>query len=380
MKRFLKRISELDELNKATLIIFILGIIINIAARVSVPFCDFYRRTVFRAILRVYGGITSLFPFSVGELMIIIAVILVAAAILNGILLVIFRKSTGRVKAFSKKYIKIFLFLVSSVFLVMTLNCFILYHATSFGESELKTDNEYTIEDLEKLRNKIVTQCNELSGRLVRDDAGNIIYEKDVYHESVKCMKALGEKYELLSGFYPGVKTIAFSGFMSQQYVSGVFFPFSMEANVNGVMYLPNYPAVICHELAHIKGYIYEDDANFIGYLATVNSDDIFIKYSGYLSVLYYVDNDYYDAVSLEEGRYEAQPAIEDIVHFDNVFLTQEQWKSVEDSAVISTDVVSQVSDIAMDTSLKVNGVSDGITSYSRVVELLLRYEASKGF
>ena len=56
-----------------------------------------------------------------------------------------------------------------------------------------------------------------------------------------------------------------------------------MEANYNDVMYIMNKPDTFCHELAHLRGYIYEDEANFIGYLACVESEDAFFQYAGYL-------------------------------------------------------------------------------------------------
>ena len=42
----------------------------------------------------------------------------------------------------------------------------------------------------------------------------------------------------------------------------GIYFPFSMEANYNQDMYKAKLPDTICHELAHTKGYIQEDEAN----------------------------------------------------------------------------------------------------------------------
>lgn len=73
----------------------------------------------------------------------------------------------------------------------------------------------------------------------------------------------------------------------------GYYFPFSMEANYNKVAYVTNLPVTMCHELAHLKGYIQEDEANFIGFLACISSDDLLFQYSGYLSVLNYVNNDF---------------------------------------------------------------------------------------
>ena len=138
-----------------------------------------------------------------------------------------------------------------------------------------------------------------------------------------------------------------------------------------------NKPFTMCHELAHTKSYIFEDEANFLAYLACTGSDDIVFEYSGYLGVLNYVNNAFYENVSKEE--YKSHVAISEQVWDDNIFLTEESWKKVEDNAVIETETVKKAADTFVDTTLKVNGVGDGKASYNRVVELmLLEYYSEK--
>ena len=59
---------------------------------------------------------------------------------------------------------------------------------------------------------------------------------------------------------------------------------------------------------------------------------------------------------------------------FDDGFLLPETWKKVEDKAILSTDTVNQASNTFTETSLNLNGVSDGFAAYDRVTGLLLRY------
>ena len=58
----------------------------------------------------------------------------------------------------------------------------------------------------------------------------------------------------------------------------------------------------------------------------------------------------------------------------ENIFLEEEMWEKVEEKAVIKTEVVDKVSDKLSETSMVLNGVEDGILSYTRVVGLLLHY------
>ena len=110
---------------------------------------------------------------------------------------------------------------------------------------------------------------------------------------AARAMQSMGEEYERLKGYYPEPKEIYFSDLLSQTYMKGYYFPFSMEANYNETMYVANKPNTICHEFAHLKGFIQEDEANLIGYLACVSSEDPMFRYSGYLGVIDYVEREF---------------------------------------------------------------------------------------
>lgn len=350
-------------------------ILLNITAWLSTPFCDFYISKVFPIWVNTYGRFMALFPFSVGELMLVAAVLLVVAVLLSlpVCLWKLFRRrrNTGGLLQFYRVCAWILLF----VLLIMTLNCTLLYHGSTFNEKNFgKMTDTYTLEDLIAVRNEVVEQCNRLAGEMDRAENGDILYEGDMKAEAIRCMQSLGEAYGGLSGYYPRPKALLLSDLMCQQYMQGYYFPFSMEANYNDVMYLTNKPATFCHELAHLKGYIYEDEANFIGFLACLSSEDKFFQYSGYLSVLYYLDNDFYAAVGEDRERYLAEPVILPQVHADNIFVKQEEWDRINGKAILDTEVVEAVSDSVTETSLKLNGVADGMVSYSRVVKLLLQY------
>ena len=368
-------------------------ILLNIIAWNSNAFCDWYIKYIFPIWVNTYGRVSGLVPFSVGEILLLVAVIAVvlwALLLVAYLLLKLLRLCSTSDKdpsKWSKAYGKFVytysmggVWIVAVVCLIMTLNCFILYHASTFSERYYgETKDNYTLEELILVRNYVVERCNQLALEMERDEQGNIVYDKDIAEEARKAMQNLGKTYDQLDGFYPRPKPLAASDFFSQQYSAGYYFPFTMEANYNDVMYIMNWPFAICHELAHLRGYIYEDEANMIGYLACVQSGDPFFEYSGYLSVLYYLDNDFIDALGDNWEAYFEQPQIDVQVHIDNVFVKQEDWDRIEEEAVFDTEVVDAVSDSFTDTVLVVNGVEDGIRSYSRVVELLLLYYEKEG-
>ena len=365
--------------------IAVVTVVLNIIAWNSTVFCDTYIAHVFQIWVNTYGRLTGMFPFSVGEIMLVLAVVLVvlAAVLWFPVCIIKLVRGVKELKCVKgvKAYYKFFAWTCLIVCLVMTLNCTILYHASTFSETYFGEEygEQYSFEDLVSVRNLVVEECRRLSLLMKRDAEGTVLYSKDIGEQAIVCMQELGETYERLQGFYPHPKPLGASDFFSQQRMCGYYFPFSMEANYNDVMYIMNKPATMCHELAHLRGYIFEDEANFISFLACIQSDDPVFEYSGYLSVLYYLDNDFWDAVGRNRELYNAQPAITAQVHADNIFLTDEEWKRINSKALINTEVVDGISDVVVDTTLKANGVGDGMNSYNRVVKLLLQYYKRQG-
>lgn len=406
-------------LNKKVLLyisIAIMTVVLNVLAWNSTAFCDAYIAFVFPVWVNLYGRFTGLFPFSVGEWMIMTGVLLVVSAVLGlPVLMLALALRWKGGKRFLKGFYCFFAWVLLIVCLVMTLNCFILYHASTFSEHYFgENTKEYTLEDLLKVRNEVVAQCNRLSREVKRGSDGRVIYEEmpitadvpagldsgsivsdvekgivgkfedgrymDMRDQARMTIAKLGETYPQLDGWYPRPKALLASDFMCQQHMQGYYFPFSMEANYNDVMELMRKPATMCHELAHLRGYIFEDEANFIAYLACIQSDDIYFQYSGYLSVLIYLENDLYHAAKSNPEAYDkavkqVRPlVVYERVYEDNIFVSEEEWERINGKAVVDTDTVDQMTDRLVDTSLKVNGVADGSISYSRVVKLLLQY------
>ena len=367
----------------------------------SRAFSDAYIAYIFPIWVNTYGRITGVFPFSVGEWMIVAGILVVLAAFFLGCSMLIPKcRHSEKYCRGVKGYFRFVAWTLLAVFGIMTLNCTMIYHGSTFSEkyfgedesAENATTQERT-EELLRIYNDIVSHCNTLSGQMERDETGAVVYSGgvdstgkavDMEDKAIDVMQSLGKTYDQLDGYYPRPKPMFFSDFMCQMYMCGYYFPFSMEANYNDVMYIMEKPATMCHELAHIRGYIYEDEANFIAFLACVESDDATFQYAGYLSVLNYVANDLYktrraDPESYAAARESVRPLqLLQQVQEDNIFVTEEEWERINGKAVVATETVDSVSDTLTNASLKLNGVADGMISYNRVVELLLQWYAQK--
>ena len=386
--------------------IALLMVLLNVAAWNSTSFCDAYIKYIFPIWVNTYGRLTGMFPFSVGEWLIVAGVVLVGFAVLLGVIYVVTglvrSKDKHPLRKFAGVFYRFFAWTLLAVCVIMTLNCTILYHASTFSENYFGEETgDYTFEDFVNLYNLVASECNRLSGEMVRDEDGRIVYtgsdgtkataagdaesyRNQMADEAIACMQKLGETYPQLDGWYPRPKPMMFSDLMCQQYMCGYYFPFSMEANYNDVMYLMNKPATFCHELAHLRGYIFEDEANFIAYLACLESEDPVFQYAGYLSVINYLSNDLYKAyrdekeLFIETVEKTGLVALLEQVNEDNIFVEESEWDRINDKALVDTETVEEVSDTFTNTTLKLNGVSDGMVSYSRVVRLLLQYYTHK--
>lgn len=382
MKNFVKR----NRLICITIAIMLVMGLINLICWNSADFCDFYTKNIFPVFVGIFSRITSLFSFSVGEIMIIIAICIVLISPILYIILMIAKK--GKRKLVTLVFARIFLVIFAFISTVMTLNCTILYHCTRLQDKS--NAHEYTYEEFMDAYCLVLIEMQKLAPLVSRDEHYQFVLSDDLSSTARAAMTKLGDTIPRLSGFYPDLKPITHSFFMSQEYLAGVYFPFSLEANYNSAMLDINLPSTGCHELAHLKGFIQEDEANFISFLACINSDSVDFQYSGYVSAYEYLENelfDIYGEMSEEESDALYAQAVEKypeiVPDFSNpqyytydiyCFLPENYWEENEHHEIIPTEIVDEISDIATDTSLKLNGVEDGSHSYSRVVELLISH------
>lgn len=352
------------------LIIIALSAILTAAGRLSRTFADFYADHIFPYISTPYAFISGILPFSLGEMMIVAVLLLFFIGIPVWIAVIIFAKKSR--KQICSAGVATALWVLTFIVATESLNCFTLYGCTRFSKRYF-TETEHNNDELKELYGILIDEANELAQQVPRDENDRFVLTVDPVKECRKAMKTASEQYPQLKGYYPKPKPILFSYFMSQTGTSGMYFPFSMEANYNDDMIEEIKPEVICHEYAHLKGFMQEDEANFISFVATQGSDEPEVRYSGCLDALEYVHNQIYR--NEIHSAYDLSGRISPQVRNDWFrFLPDNYWEENESKEIISTETVSAVSDTASDTSMKLNGVEDGIKSYSRMVNLLLDY------
>jgi len=330
------------------------ALVLQVLARLVPGFADWYAHHVYPVIVGVVGRLFGWFPFSVVEFGLYGLIIF---CILYGVR---HRRQPPRLLAGTVYLCGILLFLY-------TCNCGVNYYARPFsGYAGLKTD-AYTKEELAELCGYLVERVNETAegNPSYREGGGarsGLISRSDWRAEAVRAMQAAGDRYPVLAGFYPRPKEVTVSWILSVQQLCGIYSPFTVEANFNGDMPDYNIPHTLCHELSHLKGFMREDEANFIGYLACLSSDKQMFRYSGYLTGWVYAGN------ALARADWEAYRDLHERLCSQakaDLAENNEFWDRYEGK-------VAEVSNQMNDVYLKVNSQEDGVKSYGRMVDLML--------
>ena len=322
------------------------------AARKIPGFAEWYSGAVYPVLVTVIGRLYGFIPVSVVELFLYIGI-----GMLFWLLIRYRRKPVQLIQSYSM-IAAVLLFLYASC-------CGVNYYRIPFSTYYIQDLREQIGEEhgtrsvsLADMCAWLVEEVNKAYSELAETDE---IYEH-MPRKGVKAMNRLAQEYPALAGHYPQPKPVMVSGILSVQQCSGVYSPFTIEANYNKDMVPYNIPHTICHEMSHLRGFMREDEANFIGYLACLQSEDADFRYSGYLLGWVYAGN------ALAKTNPEEHARLHGLLHAEVVKELEENtefWRRYEGE-------VAEVQERVNDAYLKANGQAEGVLTYGRVVDLML--------
>ncbi|MDO4325627.1 MAG: DUF3810 domain-containing protein [bacterium] len=358
----------------AGIVLALTGVGLRQTAKGSTAFADWYVQWVYPVLTGTIGRVSSLFPFSLMEF----------GGYALVILFVFFtiRHWKEPMWMFSRT-----VWLAGMMLFLFSTACGINYYHQPFSSYlnwEMRDSSAVELwelcRDLTDRLNQSVQEVEEMEAQEKMENWEDVWDAKRYAEESIEAMKNLGMQYPQLSGYYPRPKPLAVSWFLSVTQLAGVYCPYTIEANYNADMTPYNIPHTVCHELSHLKGFMREDEANFIGYLACVESSSEVFRYSGYMLGWIHATNALYSVSAFElpdgtktTGREAyigfmeevAERAREDM-NRNNLFWDQYEGK------------VAEAANQMNDTYLKINSQEDGVKSYGRVVDLMLAYYREK--
>lgn len=322
-----------------------------------------YSRGIYPVLAGIFGRIFGIFPFSVAEFLLYTIVVLSLAWLTCQVVhLVRFKRRRHRV-------IRMFATIgcVAGIgYFLFTVLVGFNYHRITFAEQSGLEMRPSSVEELGSLYAELVGRANYLRTQVREDSAGVMTFYpasfRDMAVMAPEGIVRLAERYPVFYGFVPPPKPVAASRWMSMMNIAGVYIPFTFEATVNADMPDFNIPFTMMHELAHFKGFMREDEANFIGYIASREMDDPAFNYSGVMLALIHTGNALF-AVSPElffELNAQLSPAVRRDFAYNRAYWQQFQGRVADVAAAVN------------DAYLRHNRQVDGVLSYGRMVDLLL--------
>lgn len=252
-----------------------------------------------------------------------------------------------------------------TVYFLFVVMCGLNYQRLPFAEIAQYNMESPSLDELVKVCRNLTSQANRLRESVEEDEnrvmklsttIGNTLKRADKGYEIA------GKFVPELSGNFGRPKTVIISPLMSYTGIEGIYSPFTGEANVNVAIPHFDIPFTACHEMAHQRGFLREDEANYIAYLACISHPDKDFQYSGTFAALIYATN----ALSKNDRELysEIRKSFSDGVNRDLKALNN-YWDKYETQ-------VQDFSSSVNDTFLKANMQKDGVKSYGRMVDLLI--------
>lgn len=335
-----------------------------------------YSGGFYKLISQPLSRLSGLVPFSLGEILLYLIIILFSVRIIWLIIkklvllaLKIFNRGESQTPSIMRF---IFNILVTASILYF---CFIIiwglnYYRYSFAQIANYEVKPSSADELENLCLSLTAKANSLRPEVEADPRKAMVIKEGYskvfelapqgYHEAAKIFPELGGSYG-----YP--KPIFLSKRMSYTGISGIYFPFTGEANINVDIPDSLLPVTVCHEMAHQRGFAREDEANYIAWVVCSHHSSSQFQYSGTILALIYAMN------ALVEHA--PDKVVSAVSHYSPGLIADLQyiynfWEEHESKA---NDIATDIND----AYLKSNQQEEGVESYGEMVDLLLAEQRS---
>ena len=349
MKRTKRKTSKRFKKNRSFLPLFIFSAVVLTSVILfsrNAYLSDWYMIKIYPAVATFLSSLSALFPFSVYDIFIVVALLY----LLKLILFVIIKQTS----------FKDFLF---SLFRFITI--LIAWFYFSWGISYFRNDyysrtniqeTTYNADNLREFTSRFITQANNSYVEIE-------VIEREEIRKEIE--RTYNQIYESLVLNYPNgkrmVKKMVFESIFTKMGISGYYGPFFNEIHVNNYCLNFTYPFTLAHEMAHQFGIAKESEANLYAFIVCINSEDERIRYSAYASIISYLLNDVRTLLpdEYEEVLKSVKPEI-----IEDLQNNRKHWLSARNKTL------SDIQDKAYDAYLKSNRISQE----ERITQRLLDY------
>jgi hypothetical protein len=320
---------------------------------------NFYATYVFHPFQVFRNTIFGFIPFSLGDIIYIVAGILIISLIAKWIYYLIKLKVYKRVLLLS-------LLKTTMVGAIIYIWFFIgwggNYSKASISEhwgliinNELESDNALVAFD-----RYLIGKMNEYAPKFRSIDFEEIEQRSHVYY---KLFSATSDKLSTIN-----VKPAIFGNLLEYSGIHGYYNPFTGEGQIN--QNLPSFllPFTTCHEMAHQAGIAREDDANFLSFVISTNSNDTSFIYSAYFNIWLYTNARLRSRDSLLAKSLYSEINPITMGHIYELRARRKKYRSP----------LTTFSNMFYDNFLKLNKQEKGMDSYDDVVNTAYAWEQKR--
>ena len=273
--------------------IVLILVILSVLSAVTCFFpsaCDWFTDNIHGIVSGGIARVTGLLPVSVGEIILMIGAAMLVLGILFLILLIFLRKKAGYRK-FCAGWFKTWLMGFVIVLFLSMPTWLIPLCGHVLGKDNAGKRTDYSVKELTALYAYTIEGLNKAAAEIEIAADGSVQFptDEELQPHITEALTALSGEYPRLAGYYPPVKIALTSDFYSRMNIGGFTFPPSAEATRDKYS-LPYFiPVLNAHELSHVKGFMKENEANFISQLALSKSDNPYLRFSAFDNMRSYV-------------------------------------------------------------------------------------------
>lgn len=340
--------------------LFVQIFIVQLTSRFPNFIEKYYSNGIYKAISLFYRTSLGPIPFSLGDLLYGILFLLAIRFVY-----ILFRDKLSELRSYRLSIGATLSILYFFFYFSWGMNYYRVPLATTL---KLEKKN-YTTEQLNDFALKTISTINKLHKTVISDDslAFKVPHSrKEIYKMAKTGYAELSKNHIHFKYVSPSVKHSLLSTPLTYMGFAGYLNPFTGEAQVNSKIPLYTYAFTTSHEIAHQIGYAAENEANFIGYLASTSHPDVYFKLAGHITALKYLLS---ELNRRNDDLY--KNAIKKINY--GILLNMQESNNFWNSYQNPFEPLFKKS---YNVYLKANNQKNGIKSYSYMVDLLLQHNS----
>ncbi|MEJ7694000.1 DUF3810 domain-containing protein [Daejeonella sp.] len=322
----------------------------------------YYSNGVYILIRKGFQFLFNYVPFSVGDVLYIIIIILLVTGLFQLVRLLI-RKQLADAGFLFLRFILKLEIAIAAFYILWALNYF---RQPAIERLELQ-DYAYDVTQLVTVTSMLIDSAN-VSRLSLRSRDFNPSHQ-EILDPAIQAVSRLSFFDPSLIAIKPMAKKSLLSPLLNYIGTAGYYNPYTGEAQFNSLMPVFTQSFVACHEMAHQMGFGAEDEANFAGFIAGKSSDNKLLKYSAYYLAAQEFMNEVWrtDSTAFRQMKERISPAV-----IKDLETERQYWTKYQGGA-------ARLSSILYDNYLKANKQPGGLKTYNRMIKLSMAYYRKKG-